>query len=372
MNEPLKLKGFESCMLLINPTRYPQYVKMLKRMLKKTEIPLVIESRSKTHFIDSVHQFHQGDFKYLLVWGGDGTAHDAINAFMSTKPEIKTTIKKSIGFLRGGSGNGIQDSYEVPFSLRRQLYSFAESMANNFTIDVDLLKVRQDQQIFYSQLVGFGFDAQVLSLRNIQKTLREGNIKSGLLNYAASAVAAFIKNDLKTGPAYILDLHHGKYALRGTRTNAEFPIDSLRLTVDSPMIEVGTRPYYGKLFKICPDVVCNDGYMDLYLFNFESKMAIAGNIIALWNGRHDKINQRFAKKDKLLIQRFEIKQLELHAGAPFDFHIDGEFKTAATSENGLYSIFIEVVPQAIPFIVPKTFYRKFHPFDKGKSNQEGI
>jgi diacylglycerol kinase family enzyme len=367
MSNPLKQQGFESCMLLINPTRYPQYVKMLKWMLKKIEIPLVIESQSKAHFIESVHQFYQGPYKYLLVWGGDGTAHDAINAFMSAAQKYKTTIKKSIGFLRGGSGNGIQDSYEVPFFLNNQLHTFAESMSNNYTIDVDLLKVRQNQRIFYSQLVGLGFDVRVLSLRNIQKTFKAGNIKSGVLNYASSAIKAFFHNDLEAEHYYLFDLHCGKYALRGTRTNAEFPIDVLQLKVKSPMIEIGTRPYYGKLFKVCPDVVCNDGYMDLYLFNFESKMAIIANIVSLWNGWHDKINKRFARKDKPLIQRFEIKQLELHTKGPFDFHVDGEFKTNDISENGKYSLFIEIVPQAISFIVPKTFYAKFHPFDKDDS-----
>ena len=29
--------------------------------------------------------------------------------------------KKAIGFLRGGSGNGVQDSYEVPVRMMNQL-----------------------------------------------------------------------------------------------------------------------------------------------------------------------------------------------------------------------------------------------------------
>ncbi len=355
--------GFESCVLLINPTRYPQYIKILKRLLKKTVIPVVIESKSKSHFIEMVHEFYNGPYSYLLVWGGDGTAHDAINAMMNAANHSEVKRKKAIGFLRGGSGNGIQDSYEVPYSIGKQLSIYAESMRNEYTIKVDLLKIHHNNQVYYGQLVGLGFDTEVLRLRDAQKVIRDGNIKSGLFNYVHSAMVTFFKNDLKSGKYYNLNIRDGKYALRGTRTNAEFPVESLQLSVNSPMIEVGTRPYYGKLFKICPDVVCNDGNMDLYLFNFETKLAVARYMVSLWNGWHHKINKRFARKDKPLIHRFEIKQLEIEAGEQFDFHIDGEFKTNDIPENDKYSITIEVVPQAISFIVPRTFYKKFHPFD---------
>ena len=46
--------------------------------------------------------------------GGDGTANEAINLFMRESAANPAILKKkAIGVLRGGSGNGIQDSYEV-------------------------------------------------------------------------------------------------------------------------------------------------------------------------------------------------------------------------------------------------------------------
>ena len=363
------LNHFTSCILLINPTRFPNAVRRLKRYLQDYEIPRVMETKNQEHFIESVKQFSAGDYQNLLVWGGDGTVHQAINALMNSGTQFhegSNQPKKSIGFLRGGSGNGIQDSYEEPFAIRKQLKIFAESIARNYTIDVDLLEINDGNSIVYGQLAGFGFDAAVLKnreTRNVTRGKRSPVSRSGIMNYVVSAWRTYQDFDLQQQDRFTLKLYDGKYALRGTRVNAEFPIDMLQMPVHPVMMEVGTRPYYGRMFKVCPDVVCNDGNMDLYLFNFEDRTAILYNLFSLWNGRHHKINQRFAKKDKPLIERYEIKRLEISSMKPFNYHIDGELKMANQSVEGQYSLSVSVKPRAISFLVPRTFYKKFHPFD---------
>jgi diacylglycerol kinase family enzyme len=364
------IKPFESCILLINPTRYPKTIGLLKKLLKEFEISIVIETRDKEHFIESVTQFSAGNYQNLLVWGGDGTVHEAINALVNAEAHQDKSVdspKKSIGFLRGGSGNGIQDSYEIPYSIYKQLNFFADSITHNYTIDVDLLQIENEISLIYGQLVGFGFDVEVLKRRETQKIKSGKNHempRSGVFNYIVSALMAYQNYDFQQRDHYTLTIHDGKYALRGVRVNAEFPIDVHQMAVNPLMMEIGTRPYYGRMFKVCPDVVCNDGNMDAYLFNFEEKTAVICNLLSLWNGRHHKINQRFAKKDKPLIERYEIKKLELHSEKPFNYHIDGELKTVTDKINNQYSLSISVKPRAISFLVPRTFYKKFHPFDK--------
>ena len=49
--------AFYSCTFVINPTRFPEYAKILKKVLKRIDVPQVIESTSKEHFIDSVREF---------------------------------------------------------------------------------------------------------------------------------------------------------------------------------------------------------------------------------------------------------------------------------------------------------------------------
>ncbi len=363
------INSFESCILLINPYRYPKAVRLLKKSLKRFKAPLVIETRDKQHFIELVTEFSDSDYQNLLVWGGDGTVHEAINALVNSENNQSKSInrsKKSIGFLRGGSGNGIQDSYEVPYSIGKQLNFFAESISRNYKIDVDLMRIEQENSIIYGQLAGFGFDAEVLKQRETRASSlgkSRGMSRSGIFNYIISGLITYQYYDFQQRESYTLKIHDGKYALRGARVNAEFPISVLEMAVNPVMMEVGTRPYYGRMFKVCPDVVCNDGNMDLYLFNFKEKMAPLFNLFSLWNGRHYKINQRFAKKGKPLIERYEIKKLELSSKTPFHYHIDGELKSVSKKTNGHYGLSISVKPSAISFLVPRTFYKKFHPFD---------
>jgi diacylglycerol kinase family enzyme len=367
MKEKIK-NAFYSCAFIINPSRFPEYAKILKKILKRTHVPLVAESTSKEHFVELVREFCRSDYRHLLVWGGDGTAHDAINTFTEEMGEDPTIRKeKAIGFLRGGSGNGIQDSYEVPVGIRKQVETYAESMNNNYVVDVDLLETSHGGERSYCQLVGVGFDASVLRKR-AGKTYRfgkkKGLIRTGMVNYLSAGLSTFFLDLQSLRHDITLKLQNGKYAFKGTRVNAELPFTYLERTVNPVELEVGSRPYYGRLFKICPDVVCNDGYLDVYIYNFENKRSILANTFWLWNGRHDKINKKFARDGKPLIERYEVSSLDICSENPFDYHIDGDLVRTTVAEDGMYMVHIRVIPRQLTFLVPASFYRKFHPFEK--------
>ncbi|MFO8065516.1 MAG: diacylglycerol/lipid kinase family protein [Spirochaetota bacterium] len=357
-SEPL----LDSAVLLINPTRYPGYVRALKRLVKQRRIPLVIETRDREHFMQSVREFCSGPHQYLLVWGGDGTAHLAVNAMM----DAECASEKAVGFLRGGTGNGIQDSYSVPFGLSRQIRSYARSITRGLTINVDLLAISDGHNTRYGQLVGFGFDSTV-SRRRDDLVSRRG-YSAGFLDYAWATVETFFGNFYNERYPFHLDLSNGKYAYRGPRINAEFSFKHLSRRSPAPMIELGTRPYYGKLFKVCPDVVCNDGNLDLYIFDIRRKQALAANVSALWRGKHDVINRRLIARRQGMIERYEVKQVDIGCETAFDYHIDGELMHAR--ERGpreTAELSVTIVPEAIRFLVPEHFYRLFYPFEYDSS-----
>jgi diacylglycerol kinase family enzyme len=339
---------------------------MLKRMSRKYAFPKVIESRSREHFIQAVHDFSHGPLNHLLVWGGDGTAHDAINALMTAGARKRG---KAVGFLRGGTGNGIQDSYMVPFRTSRQLAAYAQSTAKSLSIDVDLLSVRQGAFEVYAQLTGFGFDADVLSERDrISRKAASAERGSeavsplpGFGKYLSSATRTFLRLGREQAMSYQIQLQQGKYGFKGTRVNAEFPFSELQMERSPVMLEIGTRPYYGKLFKVCPDVVCNDGFIDCYLYNFEDRISIVRNLGLIWTGKHHRINRKFAEKRKPLIERYEVKRAIVSSNEAFSFHVDGELRRTNSEEDGIHRVEIGIEAQAIRFLVPETFYHIFHP-----------
>lgn len=350
-------RPIDSAVLVINPTRYPGYVRMLKRLAKRRRIPEIVETRDREHFAQSVREFCRGPYRYLLVWGGDGTAHLAINAMMKADCDSA----KAVGFLRGGSGNGIQDSYSVPYGISRQVGTFARSISRARTVSVDLLRVEDGSGTRFAQLVGFGFDAQVLALRERGDLRRRRS--TGLAGYLLAGLQVFFGRGFDERHPVQLTLSDGKYAYRGPRINAEYSFEHLSRTTHAPMIELGTRPYYGKLFKVCPDVVCNDGNLDLYVFDIRGKEAIAMNMSVLWRGKHDVLNRRLIARRQGMIERYEVKRVDIESPVSFDYHVDGELLRAVPVAGGTARVSVSVVPGALRFLVPERFYRLFHPFD---------
>ena len=363
------VRSLGSCAVVINPRRYPEAVSRLEKLLEKTDVSDVVISDSKHDFIDSVKRFYAEDLDNILVWGGDGTAHDAINAIMESKRSLQPR-KTSIGFLRGGSGNGIQDSYEVPHDiirpLERQISCYEESIREGYTMDVDLIMAKDSVSSSYCQLVGLGFDAKVLENREAHKFKKgalKGETRTGLNNYVMSSLTTFFKDYDELSNGFTIEMRDGKNVVAGHRTKAEHRFSEAARMTAAPLIEIGTRPYYGKMFRICPDVVCNDGKMDLYVFNFEGKWDALRSLPWIYAGRHDVLNKRFARKEKPPIERYEVRYAKVSSPESFNYHIDGELKHSSQDSSGMFSLELEIVPEAISFLVPKSFYKSFHWFE---------
>ena len=346
--------SMDECIFLINPTRHPSSAKVLKKILNRKTDAGIIEASSKESLKDEVLKFCSGDSRYLVIWGGDGTVHEAVNSMVNAG-----VCGKALGFLRGGTGNGIQDSYEIPHRLSGQIKTYMDSVKNNYIEPVDLLKVEFGGRTVYGQLIGVGYDVDVLKIRKLLY-FREihNSVQPGMRYYILSALKLFRRFDFNKIPEREIIFKNGKYALKGIKINAEYPFDSLSRKTKSVIIEIGTRPYYGRLFRICPDVVCNDGNMDAYLYQFDNHLTIIMNLFSIWKGWHHRINARLARRRKPLVERYEVKEAVIRTGKNTDFHIDGELYNTGDSDR----IKVSIIPGAIDFLVPGSFYRKFHPF----------
>jgi diacylglycerol kinase family enzyme len=348
------------CTVVINPLRKPGKVKKLKCLLRTMGFSRVIESNSRNHFITSVEDFYSSDDPYLLVWGGDGTIHDAVNTVMELKSADREAKEKAIGFLRGGSGNGYHDSYAVPHRLKRQLESIFESMRSGYTVKVDILKVETNDSRFYGQLAGFGFDAGVLRRRNeMNFSSGEGKkVRPGLLNYVYSALIAFSRDFSPSAVSAHLELFDGQHVMKTRKVNIDEKFKILKKNVRCPLVEIGKRPYYGNRFKICPEAVCNNGSMEVCIFNISSKFKAIFNLLRLWRGAHHSINRKYDGGDIPRIERFIAKKLILRCAASLPCHVDGELKWVKNKNLSGCFLTVSVVPRALSFLVPANFYRR--------------
>jgi diacylglycerol kinase family enzyme len=69
-----------------------------------------------------------------------------------------------------------------------------------------------------------------------------------------------------------------------------------------------------------------------------------------------------------MIERYEVKRVDVDSTDGFAYHVDGELlHTAAPPAGGGQQrhprVSVSVVPEALRFLVPQRFYRLFHPFD---------
>jgi diacylglycerol kinase family enzyme len=355
-------KTFQSCRFLINPIRDPGRVSVLKRLLHESGFTGHIVSKNREHFLQVIRDFYRSNERILLIWGGDGSVHDAINIFIQTKEQKHGALKKSIGFLRGGSGNGYHDSYEVPRRLKDQIDAFSRSIRQDFYRDVDLLKVGWDRRVSYGQLVGFGFDVRALKRRE-ERTLtgrKTGQVRSRLLNYLIPALSAFIWDFEKTQNDFSLVLSEGVFLSNDPSGKGASAFKELKREARIPMLEIGKRPYYGNRFRVCPGVICNNGYMDVYLYHFSRRTAVLKNIYPLWRGDHVRINKKSNKKHEPSIERYSVKGMRLITEHPLDFHIDGELQSVREGKVGNQIYRVSVLPGAISFVLPPSFYMKLH------------
>ena len=357
---------FSQATVIINPSRKPAYAHRLERMIREYGNPRIIWTKSREHFLEEIAGFYSSDSEYLLVAGGDGTVHDAINTLMKLKQKSPAETMKSIGFFRGGSGNGYQDSYEIPEGVRQQVETFVQAVENSHLIDVDLLKYTTPEETGFGQLAGTGFDAHVLYKREKKKIRRKNGrvvTKPGILSYIAAILKTYILYNPLKSQQFNVAFQDGKYSYRGPRVNAEYPFDRLVRPSAPDMVEVGKRPYFAKQFKICPDAVCNDGSLDAYLYSMKDKLKIVLHFLSLWNGWHDQINFRYLEKGRPApIERYEVERVEISSSHPFHYHVDGELKETDKKIGDQYKLTIEIERSAIPFIVPYKFLRKFKPF----------
>jgi len=238
-------------------------------------------------------------YSCIVVLGGDGTVHDAINAPAAIP----------IGILPAGGGNDLARALGIPLDPMEAAHALLQSRVRR----IDLLRLTPSagRSCLFAGAGGAGLDSEAAHLANT----RFRNLP-GAARYVAAAISAF----------------------RNVRPlQVRLQADAVSLDFPAHLVAVANSPSYGSGIRIAPDARIDDGWMDLALVApLRWTQVLDGLFLALRNG-----DIRWPE-----MRRLRARKIRLETDRPVIFHGDGEVLAETPVE-------IEVLPAALEVLAPE-------------------
>lgn len=192
-----------------------------------------------------------GEFTHLIAMGGDGTLHEVLNG-------IKDVENCTLGLIPVGSGNDFAKTCGISTNVKEA----AETIAFRAPSPIDFIETVTGLRSINA--IGAGID--------VDTTIRAyAGKKRGRRMYAS----AFLKSVRKYRP---------------TRFKASWD-DGEEREYNGFIACLGNGKQFGGGIKICPEARIDDGYIDLLIVNYVSRVKILSALIKLSAGKIHKIKE---------------------------------------------------------------------------------
>lgn len=247
------------------------------------------------------------EYDTVIALGGDGVIHEVVNGLM----QIPTDERPRLGVIAMGSGNDFART--LGMSKNDPEKSIAELLQGQVRgIDLGCVNGR-----YFIETLSFGIDAAI-AIDTTKRRARNTSQKGSIL-YATSGVRLML-----TG-------------LRGWPYRAL--IDGEHFEGLDVAFAVQNGKTYGGGFRICPEAVPNDGFLDLCFTVEKPPLPYSMALFALARtGRHT-----FSRK--LIMRKVRHVELEFLGDELPPCQVDGEELVASR-------YVIDVVPNALEVIAP--------------------
>lgn len=169
------------------------------------------------------------DRRAIIVVGGDGLVHLAVNALM----RIPEHERPALAVIPAGTGNDYARALGMPLDVKKATRHVLAAEPR----PVDLGKCNG---VYYAETLSFGIDAAI-ALDTVERRERTGRSDAGV--YFSSGIEQLTK-------------HLVAHAYRGA-------FDDRVVEGESMTFAVQLGPYYGGGFKVCPDAKLDDGCFDI-------------------------------------------------------------------------------------------------------------
>ena len=232
----------------------------------------------------------------IIVCGGDGTIHEAINALVGSDVEM--------GVLPLGTGN----DFARNLGIKEDLEFACNVLYQGKVRHVDVVKVNGKK--YYGSVGGIGFDSEVASWANRYKKFTPGiNI------YTLAILAKLFTFKFK---------------------KVEITYDSGNYKGEILMAAFGNTEWYGGGINITPNALMDDGWLDICIVDRINKLKLLLLFPSAFKGKHTKFSE---------VRLYRSKTISINSETPLHLLGDGELICQTP-------VSLEVVPRSLRVIAP--------------------
>lgn len=292
--------------LFVNPTagrgRAGQRVERIQQLFEAGGVSLdIVRSRAVRDLEDQVTSHIQNGVRKIVVVGGDGSVHEAVNGLQ------RAGVDCALGIIPSGTGNDFAKACGIPLDWEQATRSLLQRMTSASPVRrIDIGRVNGR---YFANGIGIGFDAKVTRIaRSYRWRIGDFVYLLAILRCLYDGVAT---PDMR--------IHNEHIDLSGPVTLAT----------------VCNGSWVGGMFHIAPMADNADGKMDLLIANPVSRMRILALLPLLMRGKH---------MHEPEIVHHLVNKLTVTASAPVESHLDGEVQPLQARFD------IEVLPAALDLL----------------------
>lgn len=292
-----------SIALIVNPAagrgRAGRRLPRIRELIEASGIETMLyESRGVGDLEAQVQELVRDGTRHLIVAGGDGSVHEAVNGIMAGGGSA------ALGVVPTGTGNDFAKAAQIPLDWEAAAILLARRIADDASprpIDVGRMNER-----YFANGAGIGLDAKVTQIA------RSYNWPIGDLVYLIAIFRAMV--DGIATPE--IEIRADEFEWNGPLTLAS----------------VSNGPWIGGMFHIAPMAINDDGLLELMIAGPVTRRRIMRLLPLLMRGTH------MAERE---ITHASVRRLQVRASAPVPSHLDGEIQPMQTAFE------IEVLPGAL-------------------------
>jgi diacylglycerol kinase (ATP) len=258
-------------------------------------------SQSRGDLEASVLRHVDGGVTQVIVAGGDGSIHEAVNGILRSSGDA------ALGVIPTGTGNDFAKSCDIPLNWEHATMLLADRIVaaeKPRKIDVGRFNDR-----FFANGAGVGFDAKATHVAESM------NLPIGDLVY----LLAILKTMIGGIASPHLDIRSDDFSWEGPVTLAS----------------ISNGPWVGGMFHMAPMANNADGRLELLIAKPVTRRRILSLLPKLMNGEHI---------DEPEITHKGITRLSIKAETPIPAQLDGEVQAPQTEFE------LEVLPNALDLL----------------------